>query len=176
MMKAAPMDARQAVKSILLGGLTAGVLDIAYAMIAAMSAGRSPARPVQAVASGLLGATAFDAGSVSFALGMFLHLSIACSAAAVYFLASTRIALLREKVFPPGAIFGVLVYLVMNFVVLPLSAVPFRLSYPPRVLIVGLLVHIFLVGVPIAYFVQRGWAGGVRPAPRRSVSPGSITL
>ena len=47
MMKAAPMDARQAVKSILLGGLTAGVLDIAYAMIAAMSAGRSPARPVQ---------------------------------------------------------------------------------------------------------------------------------
>jgi len=143
-------------KSILFGGLTAGILDITYAMIAAATGGGSPVRPVQAVASGLLGSNAFDGGAVVFALGMFMHLFIACSAATVYYWASSRIALLRKTVLLPGAIFGILVYLFMNFVVLPLSVIPFTPSYPAQTLAVGFLVHIFLVGLPIAYFVRRG--------------------
>lgn len=156
-MRSMQMRATRAAKTILLAGLTAGVLDIGYAMIDATARGRSAARPVQAVASGLLGAPAFDQGAVSFGLGLALHMMIACGAAAVYFLTSTRIALLRTKVLLPGALFGMLVYLFMNFVVLPLSAVPFTLRYPPHVLLIGFLVHIFLVGIPIAWFVRRGW-------------------
>ncbi len=158
-MPSSQVDAVSGAKSILLGGLVAGALDITYAMIAAAAAGRSPARPVQGVASGLLGAAAFDGGAAIFTLGMVLQMFIACSAAAVYFVASTRIALLRERVLLPGSIFGVLVYLVMSFVVVPLSAFPFELSHPARAVIVGLLVHVVLVGLPIATFVRRRWAG-----------------
>jgi hypothetical protein len=42
----------------------------------------------------------------------------------------------------------------MNFVVVPLSAFPHKLSDPPVVLITGLLVHMFLVGVPIALCIR----------------------
>lgn len=145
-------------KAILSGGLTAGALDISYAMIDAVARGRLAVRPVHAVASGLLGAPAFEQGTQSFVLGLALHRLIACGAAAVYFAASTRIGLLRNRVILPGSIFGMLVYLFMNFVVLPLSVVPFKLQYPPPVLIVGFLVHIFFVGLPIAWFVRRAWS------------------
>ena len=55
-----------------------------------------------------------------------------------------------------GTIFGICVYLVMNFVVLPLSAVPFKLSYPPATLFQGFVSHAILVGIPIALAVR--WA------------------
>jgi hypothetical protein len=152
------MRTASAAKCIVFGGLTAGAFDITYAMIAAASKGRPITRPVQAVASGLLGAAAFDEGMAGFLSGLALHFLIACAAAAIYFLASTRIALLRERVLLPGAIFGILVYLFMNFIVLPLSAVPFELTYPPRALFIGFVVHIFLVGLPIGHFVRRGWS------------------
>jgi uncharacterized membrane protein YagU involved in acid resistance len=112
-------------------------------------------RAVQAVASGLLGAGAFEGGAATFSLGLALHFLIACSAAAVYYLVSRRFSLLRERVILPGAVFGVLVYLFMNFIVLPLSAVPFKLSYPPMTLAVGFLSHILLIGFPIAAAVRR---------------------
>jgi hypothetical protein len=44
--------------------------------------------------------------------------------------------------------------MVMNFIVVPLSAFPHKLAFPPIVLATGLFVHIFLVGVPIALFIR----------------------
>jgi hypothetical protein len=83
----------------------------------------------------------------------------------VYYLVSRHVRLLRGKVLVPGIVFGVLVYLFMNFVVLPLSAVPFKLSYPPGVLAIGFLSHALLVGLPIALAVRGLWrrAGDDRP-------------
>ncbi|MCB1033708.1 MAG: hypothetical protein KDD47_07735 [Acidobacteria bacterium] len=142
-------------QGILFGGLVAGALDITYAMVRAHLQGRSAIGAVKAVASGILGVKAFQGGNEMFVLGLALHFLIACSAAGIYLLASRRIPLLRERLCLPGALFGVGVYLVMNFVVLPLSAVPFKLSYPPLTVAAGLLVHIFLIGLPIAYFAGR---------------------
>lgn len=147
------------VRNVLFGGLTAGSLDITYAMTATTLRGRPPALAVKAVASGLLGRAALEGGASMFVLGLALHFFIALSAALLYYLASTRLALLRERVLVPGAVFGVSVYLVMNFVVLPLSAAPFKLSYPPLTLALGLLVHVVCIGWPIAAFVRRAWAG-----------------
>jgi hypothetical protein len=43
----------------------------------------------------------------------------------------------------------------MNFVVLPLSAFPFDLSYPPLRLLEGFVSHAFFVGIPIALAMSR---------------------
>ncbi len=52
-------------------------------------------------------------------------------------------------------IYGIGIYLFMNFVVLPLSAIPFKMSYPLASLIGGLLIHMFGIGLPIALVVRR---------------------
>jgi hypothetical protein len=49
-----------------------------------------------------------------------------------------------------GAAYGLAVYAVMNYVVLPLSAFPQRAGPATLVLALGLLVHVVLVGIPIA--------------------------
>ena len=50
---------------------------------------------------------------------------------------------------------GILVYLIMNLVVLRLSAIPFKMSYPWPALIGGLLIHMFGIGFPIALVTRR---------------------
>ena len=45
--------------------------------------------------------------------------------------------------------------LFMNFIVLPLSAFPFKLTYPPATLLRGFVSHGLLVGLPIALASKR---------------------
>jgi hypothetical protein len=145
------------VRAILIAGSAAGALDIAYAMLDAVRRGRSAIRPVQAVASGILGAPAFDGGAKTFLLGLALHFFIAITAAGVYYLASGRLPLLRERVMLPATAFGIAVYLVMNFAVLPLSRVPFSLSHSPATLLTGFVSHVLLVGLPVAVVTRAAW-------------------
>lgn len=143
--------------AVFLGGLIAGALDIAYAMVLAVGRDRPPTQAVKAVASGLLGAEAFQGGAAMTALGFALHFFIALGAAATYVVASRKLGLLRTRIIAPAVIFGPLVYLFMNFIVLPLSAVPFQLSYPPKILIQGFVSHALFVGLPIAWATRSAW-------------------
>ncbi|MEP7069326.1 MAG: hypothetical protein ABI789_08800 [Usitatibacter sp.] len=143
------MTARRA---IVLGGFIAGTLDILYAITRLF--GRSPEWVLQSVASGLQGSAAFDGGAASAALGLASHFSIAIAAAAVYYAASVRVDFLTSHAVIAGAIFGMLVYLFMNFVVIPLSAFPFKLSYPLRTVLEGFASHAVFVGIPIALSIR----------------------
>ena len=138
-----------------LGGFLAGVLDITYAFVVVGARGRSPLWVLQSVASGLLGRKAFEGGVATGLLGLLLHFFIATSAASVYFILARRLAFLRRQAVVSGAIFGVLVYLFMNFIVIPLSAFPLKVSYPAAVLVRGFFFHILFVGLPIALSVSR---------------------
>lgn len=145
-----------ALSPILLGGLIAGTLDISYACIYSyLMRGTSPVRILQSVASGALGARAFTGGVKTAVLGGAFHFLIAITAAALYYLASRRVRFLITQAPLCGVLFGACVYLFMNFVVLPLSAIPFKMSYPLPSLIGGLLIHMFGIGVPIALVVRR---------------------
>jgi hypothetical protein len=139
----------------LAGGLCAGILDIVYAFVLSGLDGGSPLGVLRSVASGLLGAAAFKGGLPAAALGLVLHLGINVVAASIYLFAARRAAFMRAHYLLCGSIFGVLVYLTMNFVVLPLSAIPFHLKYPPEALLQGFVSHALLVGIPIALCVRR---------------------
>jgi hypothetical protein len=130
---------------IVVGGLIAGALDAAAAFI---TFGWGMPR---GIASGLLGTKAFQGGASTWILGLLLHFFIAVCAAAVYWLASRKLDFLKSHFFVCGLFYGIAVFLVMNLVVLPVSAVPFPIGpFTIRGLYQGLLVHMFLVGLPIS--------------------------
>ena len=146
----------RAIQVILCGGLVAGTLDLSAACISSwLRAGVGPFRVMQSVASGLLGAASFTGGAKTAILGAALHFLIATVATAVYYLASRALRFLVERPIAAGLLYGVAVYLFMNFVVLPLSAVPQRGAPPLSGRIIGLLIIMFCIGLPIAIIVSR---------------------
>jgi hypothetical protein len=134
---------------ILIGGAVAGTFDLIAALIT-----YGPGCPL-AIAAGLLGRQAFHGGAGTYILGVFLHYFIAFSAAAIYCLASRRLDFLIEHFFICGLFFGIAIYLVMNLIVLPLSALHVMGPYPYWGLIQGLLIHMFLIGLPISSALRR---------------------
>jgi hypothetical protein len=150
-------------KAILVGGGLAATFDILYAFVISAPRGVSPTRVLQSVASGLLGNRAFEGGTTAAAVGLLAHYGILFAAAALYLAASRRLPWLRERAMLCGLAFGVGVYLFMNFVVVPLSAVPFEIKYAPASLLQGFVSHAILVGLPIALAVRRFTRTEVRP-------------
>ena len=140
---------------VFAGGLLAGAFDIAYACLFwAIKADLPPTRIFQSVAAGLLGEASFEGGAATAALGLFLHFFIASTMALTYYLASRRWPVLVRRPVPLGIAYGLLLYVIMNFVVLPLSAANSG-SRDPTWIALTVAVHAFLIGLPIALFSRR---------------------
>jgi hypothetical protein len=144
------MRRHSAAFAILAGGLIAGLIDITYAVGFSATRGVPPTRILQSVASGLLGSPAYQGGVTTAALGLILHFVLMLIIAAIFYFASTRLRFLVGRPVLWGALYGFLVYWVMNLVVLPLSAFPSQVKFVPIVVITSLIVHAFGIGVPIA--------------------------
>ena len=144
---------------VVAGGLVAGAFDIAYACIFwAIKAGVAPRRILQSVAAGLLGReAAVQGGNATAALGLVLHFFIALTMAAVYFLAARRWSLLWRRAWVLGAIYGLWLYIAMQYIVVPLSRAGGGGSNPDPVWVtLSVLVHVFLVGIPCAVGARYG--------------------
>ena len=152
-----------AVKAILIGGVGAGIIDLLQASI--LFGWDIPL----VIAGGILGKPAFHGGAGTFALGVLLHFFIARSAAAIYYTASRRLTFLAQNWLVCGLFFGMAVELVMRLVVLPLSALHSRGPYQLRDLVLGLLVHMVVVGLPIAYSVRLWGSSSASAASANSV-------
>ena len=139
---------RSGLKAIAAGGLIAGTLDLTQAMILF---GR---RVALVISAGLLGRQAFHGGAGIYALGVLLHFFIAFSAAAIYYGASRKWLFLREHPLVCGLFYGMAVELVMSYVVLPLSALQARGPYELKDVLLGLVVHMVVVGLPISFSIR----------------------
>ncbi|MGH9387444.1 MAG: hypothetical protein ACRD2N_24540 [Vicinamibacterales bacterium] len=135
---------------LVIGALVAGALDIIYAIVFSyFRSGVAPSRILQSVASGALGRAAYDGGAQTAALGLGFHF-LNAFITTIFFLAARAMPRLVQKPIAIGAAYGVVVYLAMNYVVIPLSAIG---VFPRPAMVVwvsGVLVHMFLIGVPIA--------------------------
>jgi uncharacterized membrane protein YagU involved in acid resistance len=139
----------------LAGGLVAGTLDIAYACLFWALKRDVPAQQIlQSVAAGLLGKASFEGGRATAARGRALHFMIALSMSVAYYLVSRRWALLWQRPFLCGAAYGLLLYAIMNYVVVPLSAAGPG-SKDPLWVTLSIAVHALLIGIPIALAVRR---------------------
>jgi hypothetical protein len=142
----------------LAGGVVAGALDILYAWAFwAIKAGVPARRILQSVAAGLLGRASFEGGWGTAALGLALHFFIALSMSVTYTLVAGRWPLLRERPWPCGAAYGLLLYGIMNYVVVPLSRAGGGGAQDPLWVALSVVVHVLLIGVPIALFARRAY-------------------
>jgi hypothetical protein len=140
---------------IFWGALIAGTLDICAAFLTAWSrAGVGPVRVLHFVASGLIGPAAATGGARTAALGLALHFLIATGATVVFYVASRKWLFLIERPVMFGLLYGIAVYLFMNFVVIPLSAVPQR-PMTMTGFIIGIVTIMFCIGLPIALIMRR---------------------
>jgi hypothetical protein len=144
-----PSGKRNALLAIAVGGGIAGAVDLTQACILF---GRDI--PL-VIAGGLLGPRAFQGRAGTYILGVFLHFFIAFSAASIYYGASRRLSFMAEHPLVCGLFFGGAVEEVMTLVVLPLCALHARGPYQLHALIVGLLVHMVVIGLPISFSVRR---------------------
>jgi hypothetical protein len=150
----------RALRPVVFAGLVVGVLDIAAAIIMAVSRGSTPTRLLQFIASGLLGRSAFDGGLATAALGLALHFAISLAVVAVFYIARSKLRLLRDKPVLGGIAYGALVFAVMNLVVLPLSAARVRHALVPD--LIQLAIHMFIIGLPTSLLLRR--FSGARPS------------
>jgi uncharacterized membrane protein YagU involved in acid resistance len=142
------------IRTIAIAGLVAGTLDIADALIFYGIRGVPPIRILQGIAYGLIGRVSYTQGTRSVLLGLLLHFIIATTVAAVYILASKHFPHLTRHPLIFGTFYGVAVYIVMNYVVLPLSHVGLRPLPPPAPFINGVAALVVCVGIPIAFFAR----------------------
>jgi len=145
---------------LLAGGLLAGTLDILFACLYwALKADVPASRILQSVASGLLGRSSFDGGAATAGLGLALHFLMAVLMCVTYYVAARHWRLLRQRPWLAGAAYGALLYGVMNYVVVPLSAA--GPGPADRLWItLGIAVHVLFVGVPCALFARMALPAG----------------
>jgi len=147
---------RLLIAAALVAALDAGFVIILYAHVLHVS---TSARIMKGIASGLLGRAALDGGSETVALGVVLHIAIAGGWTLIY--AALRVVSSRLRhatdgtrgAIVVGLIFGALVWLVMDLIVLPLSrARPVPISSP--YFAIQLVWHTVGVGMPISLIVR----------------------
>lgn len=116
--------ATSGLRAVLIGGLVAGTLDIeAAALINEVS----PVLIAHYIATGVMGRAALTAGVPAAYLGLVLQWAMSVVIAAIYWFVTAGIPRLRERWWLGGLLGGVIIFLVMNFVVMPFSAAPVTL-------------------------------------------------
>jgi hypothetical protein len=141
--------------AILWGGLIAGAIDIATAIVNTMIHGGQPMRMLQGIAYALIGACSFKGGWATAGLGLLLHFIIAFGAAAAYVLVSRKLSVMVREPVVCGLLYGVPVYLVTNYVIVPMSRIGRMLPVSAEGVAIGLIVLMVGVGLPIALMTRR---------------------
>lgn len=149
------------VRAVGLGGFVAGCLDITAAILSSLPRNVGPIQVLQSVASGLLGKPAFTGGLATAALGLGLHFLIAFLFAAFFNLVLNQPGrageLLARRWFLTGPAYGGVVYLMMYLVIVPNSRAPFKFQFTAFTVSLNLAIHVFCIGIPIAFFAAGKW-------------------
>ena len=142
-----------AFRAILAAALVVGVLDISSAFVIWWQRGVGTRRGLQGIAVGLLGTNSYDGGLVTAGLGLALHFFVAFVVVTVFYLASRRIGFLTLHPVASGVLYGIGVYSVMYWFVLPMAFPTFRHRMGNELLAIA--IHISLIGLPCALIVRR---------------------
>ena len=147
------MKRSRPLRTIVVAWLVAGILDITSAVGIAQIKGTGSIRMLQGIASGLLGKRSFEGGLLTAGLGLSIHFFIAFTAATLFYLASRKFKFLIEHAIVAGLVYGIVVYLFMYWVVIRLV---FPNAHPSLSRdVTAVLVHMFLIGLPISLIVSR---------------------
>lgn len=141
---------RNVLGAVLAGGFMAATFDFFAAMLIY---GGTASGVAHAVARGWYGEAVKAMPPIVDVIGIASHYMILLIAAAVFVLTSLRFPVLRRRAWIAGPLFGVCIYVVMHFVIVPLSHAP--PAAPKGVQFVEeFLGHMFVIGLPIALWAR----------------------
>lgn len=154
-----PDSHRSVFKAIVYAGFLAGTIDIGSASVINLI---NPLVILHAIASGILGRVSFHEGASSALLGLVLQWGMSLLIAAIYVGAARKLRWLTGNWLRGGILYGVAIFIVMNYIVVPLSAAwpwhPLRLHEIlfrfPLDKFVSNLFALMLFGLIVAFFAQ----------------------
>jgi hypothetical protein len=110
---------REILNAFLIGGIIAATMDI---FAASIMYSRSPEYIMQSIAGGLLARATFDGGIWTMILGGILQEFMGILIVAIFVVATKPFPALWGRWILSGLAYGVVIYFVMGYIVLPLSA------------------------------------------------------
>ena len=148
---------RSIARPIIVATLVCGTLDILLAMVLTVLRGRHIPDMLRFVASGPF-PNAVDMGSGGAILGLVVHFALMAVMVAVFVIAARQRPSLLDQPLLWGLVYGLITYVVMNLVVVPLR---FHAAWPPKPLSIAtqLFAHVILVGLPTALITRRHMRG-----------------
>jgi len=147
-------------RTIALATLVAGTLDILSAFVWSGAV----VGVLRTVASGPLG-DAIAHGPAGAPLGLLVHFAIMAVMVAVYVLAAGRIPALNRYWWIAGPLYGVVLWIVMYWIVMPLRWESYTTPSEALPILKQLISHCLLTGLPIAWIAARS---------RRAIRPSYI--
>lgn len=137
--------------TIFMAGGTAGAIDFLYASTMMVMAGQSATRAWMGVAAALFGKSmVIEIGLPMAAVGAALHFLITISAAAVFYVTAVRQPLILKHRLASAVVFGILFFLAMNYVIVPLSLIGRPIYVGAGRIARELLTHVIVIGLPIS--------------------------
>lgn len=143
--------------TVLLSGLVAGTMDIIIPILiySVILQKTTAVKILQSIASGILKKEAYSGDPKMAVFGLVFHFIIATIFALFYFAIYPYLPSLKNKTIISGCIYGILVWIVMNLIVLPIvfPILPAKhLDFP---LLLSIIIHIFCVGIPIVIITKK---------------------
>lgn len=142
---------RVALTAVLLGGIVAGTIDIGAACLIT---GHSVTFILHTIAGGLLAKQSYSGGTPTALLGLALQELMGVLIAAIYAGAATLLPPLRRQWLAGGLAYGVVIFFVMNYVVVPLSAWKHHAHFSAYTFAAN-MAAMLLFGLIVAWFVTR---------------------
>jgi hypothetical protein len=141
--------------TLLAAALLAGTLDMIGATLQfILNGGREPGRIWRYVASGAFGPSARKGGTEMVVYGLLFHYFIAFTWTLIFFLVFSRLGFAIQFPILAGVLYGILVWLGMNFVVVPLSHIG---SFPVHLKssLIGAGILVLAIGIPVSLMAHR---------------------
>lgn len=141
-------------KIILITVLLAGTLDLLAACTQFYFVRHTNPFPVvlKYIASGVFGQEAMKGGAGMMLAGLLFHYLIVLGCVVAFFALYPRVRIMRINKFATALVYGLLVWVMTNLVIVPLSLVkrgPFQLSN----VLIAMAILVVMIGLPISWLI-----------------------
>jgi hypothetical protein len=147
----AHMQGNSVLRAAINAGVIAGLVDVGAASLINAA---SPTVILRAISSGVLGMAAYSGAASIVILGLALQVFMSVVIAGIFALASLRLSWLTARPIAAGSLFGVGVFIVMNFIVVPMSAFGPKPTHPTWEWLLLNVLAMLLFGVIVAIVVR----------------------
>lgn len=147
-----------AYNTILKATFVAGTLDILIALVQFyLQSKRNPVVVLNYIASAVFSRAAFTGGTLMALWGLFFHYVVTLFWAILFFMIYRKVNGVTGSNIITGIVYALVIWLGMNLVVLPLSAIP-SMPFNIRSALTGAAILVIAVGLPFSFIMKKHFA------------------